>query len=44
MLYPIENEIRQVKCLNGIWKLKKEERLNQGIEEKWYEKHSKQMD
>lgn len=38
MLYPIENEIRQVKCLNGIWKLKKEERLNQGIEEKWYEK------
>lgn len=38
MLYPIENEIRQVKCLNGIWKFKKEERLNQGIEEKWYEK------
>jgi len=38
MLYPIENEIRQVKNLNGIWKFRKEERLHQGIDEKWYEK------
>ena len=37
MLYPIENEIRQVKNLNGIWKFKKESRLGQGEEEKWYE-------
>ena len=38
MLYPIENEIRQVKVLNGIWKFRAEERLNQGLEEKWHEK------
>lgn len=38
MLYPIENEIRQIKNLSGIWKFRKEERLNQGIDEKWYEK------
>ena len=38
MLYPIENEIRQVKVLNGIWKFKKESRMNQGVEEKWFEK------
>lgn len=37
MLYPIENEIRQVKNLNGIWKFKKENRFGQGMEEKWYE-------
>lgn len=36
MLYPLENEIRQVKVLNGIWRFKKEERMNQGVEEKWY--------
>ena len=38
MLYPIENEIRQVKNLCGIWKFKQEKRLNQGIEERWFEK------
>lgn len=36
MLYPIENEIRQVKNLCGIWKFKKESRFNQGVDEKWY--------
>ena len=36
MLFPIENEIRQVKILNGIWKFKKEERLNQGVDEGWF--------
>ncbi len=38
MLYPIENEVRQVKVLNGIWRFKKETRFNQGADEKWYEK------
>jgi beta-glucuronidase len=38
MLYPVENEIRQVKVLNGIWKFKKESRQGQGVQEKWYEK------
>ena len=38
MLYPIENEIRQVKNLNGIWKFKQESRIGQGADEKWYEK------
>lgn len=37
MLFPIENEIRQVKYLNGIWKFRKEGRLGQGFDEKWYE-------
>lgn len=36
MLFPVENEIRQVKNLNGIWKFRKEEKLGQGFEEKWY--------
>ena len=36
MLYPVENEIRQVKSLDGIWRFKKEEFLGQGVEEKWY--------
>lgn len=38
MLYPIENEIRQIKNLSGIWKFRKEDRYNQGVDEKWYEK------
>ena len=38
MLYPIENEIRQVKCLNGIWRFQRETRYGQGFEERWYEK------
>ena len=38
MLYPIENEIRQVKNLCGIWKFKRESRLKQGFDEKWYQK------
>lgn len=38
MLYPIENEVRQVKNLSGIWKFRREEHLEQGFEEKWYEK------
>ena len=36
MLFPIENEERQVKVLNGIWRFKKESRLNQGVDEEWY--------
>lgn len=36
MLFPIENELRQVNVLNGIWRFKKENWLNQGVEEKWY--------
>lgn len=38
MLFPIDNEIRQVKELNGIWKFKKDGYFRQGFEEKWYEK------
>lgn len=38
MLFPIENEIRQVKTLSGIWRFRKEERMRQGFDEKWYEK------
>lgn len=38
MLYPIENEIRQVKDLNGIWKFRRETYIGQGAEEKWFEK------
>ena len=38
MLYPIENEIRQIKSLDGIWRFKKEEYLGQGTAEKWYVK------
>lgn len=37
MLYPVENEIRQVKILNGIWRFRCEEELEQGFSEKWYE-------
>ena len=37
MLFPVENEIRQVKNLSGIWKFRKEERMRQGFDEKWYE-------
>lgn len=36
MLFPVENEIRQVKNLNGIWKFCKEEKLGQGFDETWY--------
>ena len=43
MLYPIENEIRQVKNLCGIWKFRKEERFQQGMDEKWYEKPLKNV-
>ena len=38
MLYPIENEIRQIKGLTGIWKFKKDTRFEQGFEERWFEK------
>ncbi len=38
MLYPVENEIRQVKSLDGIWRFKKENHMEEGFEEKWYEK------
>ena len=38
MLFPVENEIRQVKYLNGIWRFRKEGRLGQGFDEKWYER------
>ncbi len=36
MLYPIENRVREVKNLNGIWKFKVDAD-NVGLEEKWYE-------
>lgn len=36
MLYPIENRVREVKNLEGIWNFKID-RNNIGIEEKWYE-------
>lgn len=35
-MYPIENRVREVKCLDGIWKFKID-RENKGIEEKWQE-------
>lgn len=38
MLYPVENEVRQVKSLDGIWRFKKENKMEEGFEEKWYEK------
>ena len=38
MLYPVENEIRQVHNLNGIWRFKRDEKLEQGFCEKWFEK------
>ena len=38
MLYPIENEIRQVKTLDGIWRFKKEAHMEQGFREKWYDR------
>lgn len=36
MLYPIENKVREVKNLCGIWNFKVDEK-NVGLEEKWYE-------
>ncbi len=38
MLFPVENEIRQVKYLNGVWKFRKEGRMRQGFDEKWYDR------
>jgi beta-glucuronidase len=35
MLYPIENRVREVKNLNGIWNFKID-RNNEGIEKQWY--------
>ena len=37
MLFPIENEVRQVKFLNGMWKFRREDAMEQGFKEKWYE-------
>ncbi len=37
MLYPIENRVREVKNLNGIWNFKVDFE-NVGLQEKWYEK------
>ena len=37
MLYPIENKVREVKNLNGIWNFKIDTD-NVGLEEKWFEK------
>ncbi|MBQ2642876.1 MAG: beta-glucuronidase [Eubacterium sp.] len=36
MLYPIENKVREVKNLNGIWNFRIDTD-NAGIEQKWYE-------
>ena len=38
MLYPVENEIRQVQVLSGIWKFRKEDYIGQGATEKWFER------
>ena len=38
MLYPVDNEVRQIKELNGIWKFRKDNYYRQGFEEKWFEK------
>lgn len=35
MLYPIENRVREVKNLSGIWKFKVDHE-NQGLEQQWY--------
>lgn len=35
MLYLIENKIREVKCLDGIWRFKIDKQ-NCGLEEQWY--------
>lgn len=37
MLYPVDNRVREVKDLSGIWNFKIDYD-NQGIQEKWYEK------
>lgn len=37
MLYPVENRVREVKNLNGIWEFKVDAD-NVGLSEKWYEK------
>lgn len=36
MLYPVENKVREVKNLNGIWNFKIDTD-NVGLEQKWYE-------
>ena len=38
MLFPVDNEARQIKELNGIWKFKRDNYYKQGFEEKWFEK------
>ncbi len=35
MLYPIENRVREVRSLDGIWNFKIDEQ-NRGLEEQWY--------
>ncbi|MFI4912672.1 MAG: beta-glucuronidase [Sedimentisphaeraceae bacterium JB056] len=35
MLYPIENELREVRCLDGIWQFKADYD-NRGRDDKWY--------
>lgn len=35
MLYPIENKVREVKNLNGIWNFKVDKE-NKGLDEQWY--------
>lgn len=42
MLYPIENRVREVKSLDGIWNFKID-RNNSGIDEKWYESPLKEV-
>ena len=37
MLYPIENRVREVKNLNGLWNFKID-RENKGLDERWYER------
>ena len=35
MLFPVDNEARQIKELKGIWKFKRDNYYKQGFEEKW---------
>lgn len=37
MLYPIENRVREVKCLDGIWNFRVD-KDNVGLEQRWYER------
>lgn len=41
MLFPVDNEARQIKELNGIWKFKRDNYYKQGFEENGLKNHWK---